>query len=72
MALPLSGTSITGEAGILRPADATIDFPVVDNGNYAYALQCRMIFAEGMQSLSGNAFGLIGADISYTTDPANG
>jgi hypothetical protein len=60
----MASASTAGAPGSVRIADATVSQPVIDNGNYAYFLQCR-----NEAGTSANA--IYGANVTYTTTGAN-
>ena len=68
----MPSTGLAAEPGIIRLGDSSIDFSAVDNGNYAYSLQCQIAFKEGLRSLGGAYAGIIGAEVTYSISAANG
>ena len=61
----VAATGVGAEPGSIRLTDTSILTPTIDNGNFAYWLQCLI---TGGASLTG----LIGADVTYRISSANG
>jgi len=70
--LPVAGIGIGAEPGTVRYPTTSIQNATIDNGSFAYALQCRMVFAPGLQSISSDRLGIIGADVTFRISTANG
>jgi len=62
--VPATGASYYSDQP-LRPSDTSISYATIDNGNFAYWLQCEF-------SANTSALGLYGADITYKITAANG
>ena len=72
LALPVSGIGIADMPGVVRLTDTAIDFAVVDNANFSYSLQCRIVFSPSLVQIVSGGGGIIGADITYSIEPSNG
>jgi hypothetical protein len=72
MAISVTNTGAADKPGVLRYTDSSISFATVDNANFAYSLQCQIVYHDGLLSSLGDRFGIIGADITYTISAANG
>jgi hypothetical protein len=44
----------------------------VDNGAFAYTLQCRIAFEDGLAAIGGAYAGILGADVTYTISSISG
>ena len=51
-------------SGLKRPVDTSISYATIDNGNYAYWLECT-VNSSPLQ-------GIVGADVTFTISSANG
>jgi hypothetical protein len=63
----VSSTGVSAFPGTVRYADTTISNATINNGSYAYWLECWLTGWGG-----GPYFGLYGADISYTITATKG
>jgi hypothetical protein len=72
LGMSVTNTGAAQKPGVVRYSDSSISFATVDNANYAYSLQCRIVYHDGLISSQGNSFGIIGADVTYTISAANG
>lgn len=67
-----SGTGMANEPGILRASTTAITFATVDNGLFAYTLQCHIVFGYQLVEIGGGYAGIIGADVTYRISSTNG
>ncbi len=70
--LPILSTGLSGQPGTRRYTDSSIAGATVDNGAFAYSLQCRMVLGAGLHNIANASFGIIGADVTYRISAANG
>lgn len=72
LAFAVAGTGLVEEPGIKRYGTTAIDFATIDNGAFAYTLQCHIVFAPSLIEIAGAYAGIIGADVTYRISSANG
>jgi hypothetical protein len=70
--MPITGTGMSSVPGILRQGTTAISFKTVDNGAFAYSLQCQIVFHDTLFEIAGAYAGIIGADVTYKISSTNG
>lgn len=71
MAFPIVRSGMDDRPGTIRRTDDSIEFATVDNGRFAYSLQCHISLEAGAGT-AGSVVSIIGADVTYTISSANG
>jgi hypothetical protein len=64
----LPATGVLNTPGRIRKTDSTISYPTINNGAYAYYLQCRVTAEENTDVYTG----IFGADVVYSINVAKG